>query len=334
MDLSPEPREHLSDNRVIQSVGSLFEPPPDDIADGGLDAVMPKPLGHFEDRDCSFGSEGALGDAPTSMLGAEQVLTRYDYMIEEDLAEVGGTPSLLDGSYLDPRRAHVDGKATDALVLRLGRICANEQHAPVSLSSPTRPYLLSVDNVAVAAVTYGLGLKARKVRSRIGLGVTLTPHITVSDPWEESLALYGGGVMEQSRSNVKHSHVEQCVARRVTAGKLLGDHNLFLDGEAAAPLRWPVRRKQPGSSKFGAPGPQEVHEVVVARAAQLVTPFRGNVVSAPIADANTQFLEGSPRSQHQPSLRGPGSTGMTCCPTASMSIPCGPPPSPSFANQA
>jgi len=132
--------------------------------------------------------------------------------------EVGGTPSLLDGSYLDPRRAHVDGKATDALCFGSVGSVRTEQHAPVSLSSQLVHTFCPSTNVAVAARHVwpwsegSLGPIPHRARSNPD-----TTHHR-SDPWEESLALYGGGVMEQSRSNVNTATWNSALRGRVNRG--------------------------------------------------------------------------------------------------------------------
>ncbi len=124
----------------------------------------------------AFKAEGRHRDIPAVVQSSHDIGDRYSHVVVEDLVEVMVMRPRhdVDGTQLDPRRAHVADHPADALVLRCLGIRPHQQLLPVGDMRVARPDFRAVHDKMVP-VDLGTAAQSRQIRPVVGLGEALAP---------------------------------------------------------------------------------------------------------------------------------------------------------------
>ena len=144
-------------------------------------------------------AERHLGEAPTVVDLADQVVGGQTHRVQEDLVERVVAGHVHDRPHRDPRRLHRAYEVADAALVRplMGR--AREQYAPRRDVRVTRPHLLAGHDPLVA-IARGRGRQGREVAPGVGLAEELAPELlTAHQPRQPAVLLLGRPGVEDRR---------------------------------------------------------------------------------------------------------------------------------------
>ena len=133
-------------------------------------------------------------NAPSVAFRAESIGVGRAGVREEHFVETTRTAHLLDRPNFNTRSFHVDDEVRKARVLDRVLVGAGNDHAPLAELCAGGPDFLAIDH-PVVTVTNRRGLKTGEVRTGIGLGKELTPHlVALHHVGQEAIFLFLGSV--------------------------------------------------------------------------------------------------------------------------------------------
>ena len=152
------------------------------------------------ERGAALVRERRVGDRPSVVQRADELIVGHEHLVEEHLVELGVAGDLHERPHLDAGRLHVDDEIRDALVLRRVGVGARQADAPARELRVRRPHLLAREQPAVVDA-HRARLQRREVGAGVGLAEELAPDLVGGeDRREPALLLLVGAVREQRRA--------------------------------------------------------------------------------------------------------------------------------------
>ena len=224
--------------RILDAAGRVLA----DIALGDIGDVRTGHAAESAGRDVlTLILKQPLGDFPTAVEPAHQLVLGHLHIGEEGFAEGRRTADQLDGTGFDPGGGHVEQDEGNALVFLAG-VSAHQAEDPVGLVGVGGPDLLAVDQEVVALVL-AAGLEAGQIGAGARFRIALAPaDLALDDPGKELLLLLLGGVFQQHRAQHPDAEAAQGRPGLQAAQFLVEDLVLFLGQPAAAILGRPHGR--------------------------------------------------------------------------------------------